>query len=143
MKTLEKTNPANQSQSLESLVEDFWKNDNIVNQSVKAEPTVNIIDKNGIYKLKVSAPGFKKKDFKVAVEDGALIISAETSAEKKEEKENYVRKEFSASSFARSFRLPDNITLGHIKANYKGGLLNITINKTNLDKKEVKEIKIR
>lgn len=142
MKTLEKTNPSNQSQSLESLVEDFWKNDDLVN-SVKVEPTVNIIDKNGVYKVKVSAPGFKKKDFKVAVEDGSLIISAENSAEKKEEKENYVRKEFSASSFVRSFRLPDSISLGHIKANYKGGLLNITINKSNLDKKEVKEIKIR
>ncbi|MDR6697945.1 HSP20 family protein [Chryseobacterium ginsenosidimutans] len=103
----------------------------------------NIIDKNGVYKIKVSAPGFKKKDFKVSVEDGSLIISAETGAEKKEEKENYVRKEFSASSFVRSFRLPDSISLGHIKANYKGGLLNITISKTNLDKKEVKEIKIR
>ncbi|MDF2553579.1 MAG: heat-shock protein Hsp20 [Chryseobacterium sp.] len=143
MKTLEKTNPTNQSQLLESLVEDFWKNDDLVNQSVKVEPTVNIVDKNGVYKIKVSAPGFKKKDFHVAVEDGSLIISAETSAEKKEEKENYVRKEFSASSFVRSFRLPENITLGHIKANYKNGLLNITISKTNLDKKEVKEIKIR
>jgi HSP20 family protein len=143
MKTLEKTNQTNQAQSLESLVEDFWKNDDVVNQLVKAEPTVNIIDKNGVYKIKVSAPGFKKKDFKVAVEDGSLIISAETNAEKKEEKKSYVRKEFSASSFARSFHLPDNITLGHIKANYKSGLLNITINKNNLDKKEVKEIKIR
>jgi len=143
MKALEKTNPSNGSQSLESLIEDFWKNDDLVNQSVKEEPTVNIIDKNGVYKVKVSAPGFKKKDFKVAVEDGSLIISAETSAEKKEEKENYVRKEFSTSSFVRSFHLPDSISLGHIKANYKGGLLNITINKSNLDKKEVKEIKIR
>lgn len=143
MKTLEKTNPSNESQSLESLVENFWKNDDLVDQLAKTEPTVNIIDKNGVYKLKVSAPGFKKKDFKVAVEDETLIISAATSAEKKEEKENYVRKEFSASSFVRSFRLPDSISLGHIKANYKGGLLNITINKSNLDKKEVKEIKIR
>ncbi|MET3537159.1 Hsp20/alpha crystallin family protein [Chryseobacterium limigenitum] len=142
MKTLETPNQIAQS-PLATTIEDFWNKEGFLSESAKMEPTVNIIDKNGIYKLKVSAPGFKKKDFKVAVEDGSLIISAETSAEKKEEKENYVRKEFSASSFTRSFRLPDNITLGHIKANYKGGLLNITINKTNLDKKEVKEIKIR
>ncbi|PTT41544.1 heat-shock protein Hsp20 [Chryseobacterium sp. HMWF028] len=142
MKTLEK--PSHTTQSLlATTIEDFWNKDGFLNESLKMEPTVNIIDKNGLYKLKVSVPGFKKKDFKVTVEDGSLIISAETSVEKKEEKANYVRKEFAASSFSRSFRLPDNITLGHIKANYKGGLLNITINKTNLDKKEVKEIKIR
>lgn len=139
MKTLEKTNQS----SLANVIEDFWNKDGFLDESMKMEPTINIIDRNGVYKLKVSAPGFKKKDFKVAVENGSLIISAEKSVEKKEEKENFVRKEFSATSFSRSFRLPENITLGHIKANYKNGLLNIAISKTNLDKKEVKEIKIR
>ncbi|MCJ7935919.1 MAG: Hsp20/alpha crystallin family protein [Chryseobacterium sp.] len=132
---------ANQS-PLENTIEDFWKKDEFLNASVKMEPAINIIDKNGVYKLKVLAPGFKKKEFKVAVENGILIMSATTSTEKKEEKENYVRKEFSASSFSRSFRLPDNISLGQIKAYYKGGLLHITISKANLDKKEVKEIRI-
>ncbi|MPS73804.1 MAG: heat-shock protein Hsp20 [Chryseobacterium sp.] len=139
MKTLEKSTQS----PMDRVIEDFWNKDGFLDESMKMEPTINIIDRNGVYKVKVSAPGFKKKDFKVAVEDGSLIISAEKSEEKKEEQENFVRKEFSASSFSRSFRLPENITLGHIKANYKNGLLNITISKTNLDKREVKEIKIR
>lgn len=139
MKTLEKTTQS----SMTRVIEEFWNKDGFLDESMKMEPTINIIDRNGVYKVRVSAPGFKKKDFKVAVEDGSLIISAEKRIEKKEEKENFVRKEFSASSFSRSFHLPDNITLGHIKANYKNGLLNITISKTNLDKREVKEIKIR
>ncbi|AZA77095.1 Hsp20/alpha crystallin family protein [Chryseobacterium joostei] len=139
MKTLEKTTQS----PMARVIEDFWNKDGFLDESMKMEPTINIIDRNGVYKVRVSAPGFKKKDFKVAAEDGSLIISAEKRIEKKEEKENFVRKEFSASSFSRSFRLPENITLGHIKANYKNGLLNITISKTNLDKREVKEIKIR
>ncbi|EJL71615.1 Hsp20/alpha crystallin family protein [Chryseobacterium populi] len=139
MKTLEKTSQSPTAR----VIEEFWNKDGFLDESMKMEPSINIIDRNGVYKIKVSAPGFKKKDFKVAVEDGSLIISAEKSIEKKEEKENFVRKEFSAFSFSRSFRLPENITLGHIKSNYKNGLLNITISKTNLDKREVKEIKIR
>ncbi|HCN48107.1 MAG TPA: heat-shock protein Hsp20 [Chryseobacterium sp.] len=139
MKTLEKTTQS----PMARVIEEFWNKDGFLDESMKMEPTINIIDRNGVYKVRVSAPGFKKKDFKVAVEDGSLIISAEKRIEKKEEKENFVRKEFSASSFSRSFHLPENITLGHIKANYKNGLLNITISKTNLDKREVKEIKIR
>ncbi|REC63731.1 Hsp20/alpha crystallin family protein [Chryseobacterium pennae] len=139
MKTLEKTTQS----PMARVIEEFWNKDGFLDESMKMEPTINIIDRNGVYKVRVSAPGFKKKDFKVAVEGGSLIISAEKRLEKKEEKENFVRKEFSASSFSRSFRLPENITLGHIKANYKNGLLNITISKTNLDKREVKEIKIR
>ncbi|WP_312900364.1 Hsp20/alpha crystallin family protein [Chryseobacterium taichungense] len=139
MKTLEQTTQS----PLANVIEDFWNKEGLLSESVKIEPTINIIDKNGFYKMKVSAPGFRKKDFKVSVEDGSLIISAKKSTEKNEEKENYVRQEFSASSFSRSFRLPENITMGHIKANYKKGLLNIIISKTNLDKQEVREIKIR
>lgn len=138
MKTLEKNTQA----PMTNVIEDFWNKDGFLDESMKMEPTINIIDRNGVYKVRVSAPGFRKKDLKVAVEDGSLIISAEKTMEKKEEKENFVRKEFSATSFSRSFHLPENITLGHIKANYKNGLLNITISKTNLDKREVKEIKI-
>lgn len=138
MKTLEKNTQA----PMTSVIEDFWNKDRFLDESMKMEPTINIIDRNGVYKVRVSAPGFRKKDLKVAVEDGSLIISAEKTMEKKEEKENFVRKEFSATSFSRSFHLPENVTLGHIKANYKNGLLNITISKTNLDKREVKEIKI-
>lgn len=141
MKTLEKINPLT---SLKSIIEDFWNTDGFFHQPIFANnyPTVNILDKNGTYEVKVSAPGFKKEDFKVAVENGLLTITAETSAEKKEEKENYVRKEFSTSSFSRSFRMPDNITQDQIKANYEDGLLNINIAKADSDKTEIKEIKI-
>ncbi|MEI2272986.1 Hsp20/alpha crystallin family protein [Sphingobacterium sp. ML3W] len=142
MKTTETPDQLVQS-SLVSQIEDFWSKDELTGALKKKEPTINIIEKNGVYKLRVLAPGFKKRDFRVAVEDRSLIISAEHSVEKKEENENYVRKEFSANSFSRSFHLPDNVTLDNIKATYKDGLLNITINKTNPEEQEVKDIKVR
>lgn len=142
MKTLEKINTI---PSLKSIIEDFWNIDGFLTNSIFANnmyPTVNIIDKDGTYELKISAPGFKKEDFKLASENGLLTISAETSSENKEEQENYLRKEFSISSFSRSFRLPENITEDQIKANYQDGLLSIHIAKNNLEKKQIKEIKI-
>ncbi|MBW8362672.1 MAG: Hsp20/alpha crystallin family protein [Kaistella sp.] len=142
MKTLEKINPF---PSFKSLIEDFWNADGFPNPSLLGKsmyPTVNIIDKDDTYELTVSAPGFKKDDFKVAIDNGLLTISAETSSETKEEKKNYLRKEFSTSSFTRSFRLPDNITDEQIKANYQDGILNIGMHKLPSEKKEIKEIKI-
>lgn len=138
MKAIEMTT----QKSLNDIVEDFWSKDGFLPDFSKIDPTINIADKNGVYKINVSAPGYKKKKFHIAVEDGALIISAETKTEKEKNKENYVRKEFSASSFSRRFRLPDSVNIGHIKAKYNEGLLKITINKAKLDHKEVKEIKI-
>jgi len=70
------------------------------------------------------------------VQAGDLVITAEHRIEKKEENENYLRKEFSTSSFTRSFNLPDNIALNQIKANYKDGLLHIAIKKTHYKNKK-------
>jgi len=142
MKTTE-TNSKTKQSSLGSTIENFWTKDESSIQLDKMEPTINIIEKNGVYKIKVLAPGFKRKDFNLTIQGRDLIISAEHNTEKKEEYENYLRKEFSTSSFSRSFHLPDDITLNQIKANYKDGLLHITIKKKVLENQEIKEIKIR
>ncbi|MOA39346.1 putative Hsp20 family chaperone [compost metagenome] len=91
----------------------------------------------------MSAPGFKKEDFKITSEDGLLTISAETSSEKKEEKKNYTRKEFSSSSFSRSFSLPDDVEDTDVKAHYKDGLLNLSLKKTFKTSHNRKEISIQ
>lgn len=142
MDTLKKAIP---QPTLKSVIEDFWNTDNFISNSFlasKTYPTVNIVDQKDGYHLEVSAPGFKKEDFHVSLENGLLVISAESSKENKEENENYLRKEFSTSSFSRSFRLPDDITMDRIKASYEHGLLNISIVKTPSQEKEVREIKI-
>ena len=87
MSNLVKTN---RFPSLGSMMEDFWNTDRFFDQPFfngEALPAVNIRDTKNNYELEVAAPGFKKEDFKVTTENGLLIISAETSAEEKEEKD--------------------------------------------------------
>src|SRR6185312_6641905 len=108
MSTLVKSK-ANGFPSLRSVMEDFWNTDKFFDKSlfgVETLPAVNIKDAKNHYEVEVAAPGFNKEDFKITTENGLLTISAETSSEKKEEKENYTRKEFSCSSFVRTFTLP-------------------------------------
>jgi HSP20 family protein len=131
--------------SIRSMMEEFWNNDRFfTDQHVNAEflPAVNIKDTKDNYELEVAAPGFEKEDFEIGVENGLLTISAETSREHHEEKGNYTRKEFSNTSFTRTFHLPDNVDEDHIKANYKHGLLVIDIRKAAQDKTEKKKINI-
>ena len=56
MKTL-----AQKQSAAKLLTEEFWSTNEILNQPVKIEHSVNIIDKNGNYKILVNAPGFKKR----------------------------------------------------------------------------------
>jgi HSP20 family protein len=118
--------------SLRSVMEDFFNTDFFNKPFVENEllPAVNIRDEENTYELEMSAPGFKKEDFNITSEDGLLTISGQTSSEQKEEKKNYTRKEFSSSSFSRSFSLPDNIEDDHVKANYENGLLKVSLKKS-------------
>jgi HSP20 family protein len=126
-------------------MEDFWNTDRFFEKPFftgELLPAVNIRETKNYYKLDVSAPGFKKDDFKITTEDGLLTISAETSNEKNEEKASYTRKEFSSSSFTRTFNLPENVEEDNISANYNNGLLEIELKKSGKSLTEKKEVKV-
>ena len=107
-------------------------------------PAVNIKETDTTFELEVAVPGMKKDDFKIEVKEGMLYISAETSSEQEEKEENYTRKEFNFSSFSRSFWLPENVKTDDIKANYKEGMLQVTLPKAEVKVVEkTKMIKVK
>jgi HSP20 family protein len=128
------------------MMEDFWNTDNFFEKPFfngEKLPAVNIRETKDNYEVEVAVPGFKKDDFKVTTENGLLTISAETKFEKNEEKENYTRQEFSCSSFARSFSLPENVVEEDISANYHDGLLKIELKKSVKNLPPKKEVKVK
>lgn len=92
-------------------------------------PAVNISEEADRYHVELSAPGFSKENFKVQVEDGELIITAEHKTESKTENKKYSRREFSYGTFRKSFTLSDDVQADNISANYENGILNISIPK--------------
>ena len=107
-------------------------------------PAVNVSEDEKNYHIDVIAPGFKKEDFKISVDDDVLTISAETKSESENKDNNrqYNRREYSYSSFTRSFTLPDNVKDDAISANYKDGILQLMMPKSEQQMKASKEIKI-
>ena len=107
-------------------------------------PSVNIIENTKDYKIELAAPGLKKSDFKIEVDSGYLTISAEQTEEKNEEEDNYKRREFSYSTFSRSFQLPENTLPDKIDARYEDGVLKLSIPKKEVTvsnpKKEIKVV---
>lgn len=104
-------------------------------------PSVNIREEDDAFEVKVAAPGLEKDDFKIDVEKGSLIITAEKSSEIKEEgeKDNYTRREFNYATFERRFRMPDNIKADDISASYEDGILNINLPKLEQTKSSGKK----
>lgn len=107
-------------------------------------PAVNIKDNKNKYEIELAAPGLSKDDFNVTLEEGMLTISAEKKQEKEEEKEGYVKKEFSYSTFSRSMTLPETVDEDKdVKASYKDGILHLTLQKKEaLKLKPAKKVKV-
>ena len=97
---------------------------------ISSMPAVNIEEQDNQFAISVAAPGMKKDDFKIEIEDGIMTISSEKKEEKETKEENFTRREFNYSSFRRSFTLPENIDEEAVKAKYQDGILNITVPKT-------------
>lgn len=98
-------------------------------------PATNIMENENSFQIELAVPGMKKEDFKINLENNILTVSSEKTTEKKEEKENYTKREFHYGSFSRSFTLPKTVESDKIKAAYDNGIL-----KLELPKKE--EIKV-
>ena len=108
-----------------------------------SDPSANIIESTEAFMLDIAAPGMKKDDFNINLENNILTISAELEDQKREEGKNYTRKEFYYGSFSRAFTLPKTIDLENIKADYENGILKITLPKKDDARVELKkEIKI-
>ncbi len=105
-------------------------------------PAVNIIENEKNYEIEVAAPGMKKDDFKVAVENGVLTISAEKKEEKKESQKNYTRQEYYYNSFSRSFTLPENAREDGLAARYEDGVLKLTVAKKVVTVSKAREIEV-
>ena len=115
----------------------------VVSNRTSSMPAVNIKENEKNYILELAVPGMDKKDLKIDINEDVLTISSETNNETEEEKDGYKRKEFSYSSFCRSFYIPDNVNKDKIGASYKDGILTVEIPKVEEEKNKItKQIKI-
>ena len=92
-------------------------------------PPVDIYETEDAIVLKAELPGIDPKDVEVRVEDNTLYLKGERNYEKEVNEQNYHRIERSYGSFARSFSLPNSINAEKVKAEYKDGLLTLTMPK--------------
>jgi HSP20 family protein len=110
---------------------------------VRTPVLVNTKETPDNFKIEIAAPGFCKENFKLSVQDQTLTISAENTENKTDENEKWTRKEYHFAGFKRSFTLPKTVDAEKISAEYKDGILNVSLPKMEEGKsKGAIEIKI-
>ncbi len=146
---LTRTNP-NRSSNLPmwSLIDDIFNGGlpSVFSQNFNSGislPMVNIKETADAYFVEMAAPGLKKSDFHIDLDNQILSISTEMEYGNEQNEENYTRREFGYSSFKRTFTLPETVEDGKIKAEYNEGILSIHLpKKEEARQKPARSIKI-
>lgn len=109
-------------------------------------PAVNVLESNEGFHMEVFAPGLKKENFQLKINNNQLSVSAKaekTASTEGTQEKKYTRKEFSFSHFQRSFTLPQTVDTDKISASYVDGVLYLTLPKREEAKvKPVRDIEI-
>ena len=124
---------------LPSVFSDFFDTDFMPKANATA-PAINVKETDKAYIVELAAPGMKKEDFNVHINDeGNLLIKMEKEEEKKEEDKSarYLRREFSYSKFEQTLILPDDVEKDQIKARAEHGVLTV-----ELPKHEEQKVKV-
>lgn len=124
----------------------FFNSDSFLPKSTVVRiPAVNIAENESEFHIELAVPGLKKEDFKINLEQDQLTISAESKSESTDldEPKKYNRLEYNYSSFVRSFTLPESADQSKIEAEYKDGILLVSIGKKEEAKIVSKEIVVK
>lgn len=114
------------------VLEDSFLNDRFISRV----PAVNIAEDSEAFHIELAAPGLDKANFKINMDGDVLTISAEKEIKDQQSEKKYSKKEYSYSSFTKSFTLPEGVDQSKIDANYTDGILSVTVGK----KEEAKQV---
>ena len=114
----------------------FWQD-----PAVEFAPRVDVVENKDKFTVRVELPGVKRENVKITLENQALVLSGEKQRTQENGEANYHFREVAYGKFERRFRLGNNVDREHIKADFKDGVLEITLPKTA--QAQSKEIEIR
>lgn len=112
-----------------SVFDNLFNDSFISDRLVTRVPAVNITETAEAFAIELAAPGLQKSDFKINVDKNIISIGVDKSDEAEIDEKLYSKKEYSYTSFTRSFTLPETIDYSNIDASYTDGILQVKIGK--------------
>ncbi len=106
-------------------------------------PSVNTRESEFAYHIEMDLPGIKKDDIEITTEDNVLTISGERKLKEEAKDEEYYKVESAYGKFSRSFTLPEKVDFSAIQAEFKDGVLEVTIPKLKEEESKPKKIEIK
>jgi HSP20 family protein len=117
--------------------------DGISGERATSVPAVDVRETETGWHMEVDLPGLSEKDVEVKLENNLLTISSRKEQEQQEKKNGYLLRERRASSFCRSFVLPDEADREKIEALFANGVLSLSFPKLPAAQPKTIEVKVK
>jgi len=133
-------------QDMNRMFDQFFRGDVLADESFFGRdwiPAVDVAENNDSYIIKAELPGMSKDDVKITLENNVLTIRGEKKNESEKKENNYHRVERSYGMFERSFTIPGSIKTNDIDAQYKDGVLTLTLPKAEEAKPKMIDVKVK
>ena len=146
--TLVKWNPTRNlldlSNDFDRLVDSFFNRDLMVPEVLgMSYPVMDVEETDDEFRITAELPGMKKDDIKITFQDNILTISGEKKSEKKREDKNLYYAERRFGKFSRSVSINSPVKLDKVSAEFKDGILHITVPKAEEAKPKQIEVKVK
>lgn len=138
--------PFDELRHLDSMIDKFFRGGVVDDGSFFPTvwtPAVDVAEHEDTYVVNVELPGISKGDVKITMQGNILTIEGEKKAEKEEKEKNYHRVERSYGSFRRSFRLSSTVNSDKVDAQYKDGILTISLPKAEEARRKQIEVEVK
>ena len=130
--------------TMNSLVNALFNSDasDFASAGSEFSPRMDMKETEDAYTVKLTMPGIDKNDLDISVSDGVLTVKGETREEAEDEKATYLVREHKHYSYFRSVRLPSEVVADKAEAEYKNGVLKLTLPKAEEVKPKSIPVKI-
>ena len=119
------------NRSFDSMLNSFFEDMNFDTQKSNLwRPTMDALELEKSFELSFSLPGFEKEDITISVKKDTLNLKATKAEVKEDESVKYLAREIARGSYERNIELPENVNTDKISAEYKSGILTLSIPKT-------------
>ena len=140
VRTLVNLNPSQEARSMEEIFDHLFGTPVRPTTSPVSTLPIDIVEHEGSLKIRAAVPGVEPKDLEIQVEKNVLTIRGEIKQFNESNDVKVYRREVSYGAFARSVRLPDNLDIDNVDAEFKNGL--VTISLPRIPEEKPKSIKI-
>ena len=126
----------NFDRAVDTMIDHLFYTPTVANRGFGVNRTVDVVEDDKKYTIQIAAPGVNKEDFEISIDGGKINVQYR----QKDETPN----RFFASSFNRSWRLPNGATEDNVSAKYKNGILHVNIDKAGIaDATKVQRITVK